>query len=233
MDVFDGSGGKLYTVECLASLVGVTVGAVHVARSRGQLPEPVGQVGRTLLWAERDVAEWVAVRTDPVPAALRRCARWVVWREIVRHGKPTKLPLRCDTGAVASSTDPGTWGSYRDARACVHPHDGVGFVLNGDGIVGVDLDDCIHDGVLARWAERVVALFPGCYCEVSPSGAGLRLFGTGQLERGRVLRTVEGGHVELYGTGRYLTVTGRRWGSAPSELGDMGPGLAVLLSASA
>ena len=85
--------------------------------------------------------------------------------------------------------------------------DGVGFVLNGDGLVCVDLDNCVSDGVLSEWAERVLKLFPGAAVEVSLSGHGLHVWGTGPL----VSRVVDvfGGKVEVYADKRYIAMTGR------------------------
>jgi primase-polymerase (primpol)-like protein len=97
----------------------------------------------------------------------------------------------------------------------------MGFVLNGDGISCVDLDHCIVDGVLAPWAQRIVDRAPGCYVERSPSGDGLHIWGYASVPQGRVVSTPGGGKAEVYGWGRYLTVTSRPWGDTPSRLGDL------------
>lgn len=86
----------------------------------------------------------------------------------------------------------------------------MGFVLAGDGIVCLDLDHCIVDGQPTEPAARLLARLPDTYIEISPSGTGLHVWGYGTLARGR--RTVvEGQALEAYGTGRFITVTGRRW----------------------
>lgn len=140
-------------------------------------------------------------RALALPVQLTARKRWV------RH-TDRKVPLTA-TGGVASSTDPATWCSYRRAKASKEGA-GLGFVLAGDGIVCLDLDHCIVDGRLTASAERMLALVPDTYIEVSPSGTGLHVWGYGTLARGR--RTVvEGQALEAYGTGRYITVTGNRW----------------------
>lgn len=97
---------------------------------------------------------------------------------------------------------------------------GPGFVLNGDGIVCIDLDHCLVDGVLEPWAQAIIDMVPATYVEVSPSGDGLHVWGYGELERGRRIR-VDGGMVEAYATARYLTVTGVAWGQSVGTLGRL------------
>ena len=94
--------------------------------------------------------------------------------------------------------------------------DGLGFVLNGDGIACIDLDHCITDGVLAPWAQAIVDQCHGTYIEVSLSGTGLHIFGYANVGTGRNL-----GGVEVYDRGRYIAVTGRRWRRAPLQLSNI------------
>jgi primase-polymerase (primpol)-like protein len=107
---------------------------------------------------------------------------------------------------------------------------GVGFVLDGDGIVCLDLDHVIRpDGSLVPWAAELLALLPPTYIEVSVSGAGLHVFGFGQLPAGgRRLPRPDGTGLEVYGDGRFIATTGMRWQDAPARLGDLGPALARL-----
>ncbi len=140
-----------------------------------------------------------------IPADLKLHARWIVWRE----GKtPWDAKFR---SSKASSTDPNTWADFKQACTAFGEggYAGVAFVLAGDGIVGVDLDDCVVDG---KPTEESLAMmqYIGCeYIELSPSGNGLRGFGYVQNPPRRGLnRTINGLRVELYSTARYLTVTG-------------------------
>lgn len=128
----------------------------------------------------------------------------------MRHNSQ-KVPLTT-SGAVASSKDPETWSTHRRAVAS-KAGVGLGFVLNGDGIVCLDLDHCLDGAQLAPWAAVALDQIPPTYIETSPSGHGLHVWGYGHLPRGRKVR-VEGGIVECYGTGRYITITGRRYGPA-------------------
>jgi len=54
--------------------------------------------------------------------------------------------------------------------------DGVGYVL-GDGVAGVDLDDCRdpETGTIEPWAAQIITDI-NSYTEVSPSGTGVKIF---------------------------------------------------------
>lgn len=147
-----------------------------------------------------------------LPTELTSRPRWV------RH-TATKVPLAVD-GRAASSTDPRTWTDYATARRSRHGA-GLGFVLDGDGVVCIDLDHCLNgDGTVAAWARAILDRCPPTYIEISPSGDGLHIWGTGTVRHGRRL-TLTGGTAEIYGTGRYITITGRRHGTSPAMLADL------------
>lgn len=150
------------------------------------------------------------------PAELRSRPRWVSW-------SPRKVPLTA-AGKVASSTDPSTWAPFSAVRSLPRK----GFVLNGDGIVCIDIDHCITDGALEPAAAEWVAELPRTYVEVSPSGTGLHIWGHGDVTLGRRL-TFRGLHVEVYGTGRYMTVTGRPMRGSVPRLADLSDHLAPLM----
>jgi primase-polymerase (primpol)-like protein len=94
---------------------------------------------------------FITPRFDTIPAELQLLPRWVTWRaEVHAPGeKPRKVPYAPDCiDTRASSTDEATWGTFLQAEAAFLDGDrtGVGIVLNGDGLVGVDLDACVTDG---------------------------------------------------------------------------------------
>jgi primase-polymerase (primpol)-like protein len=128
-------------------------------------------------------------------------------------------------GAPASSTDPGTWSTHAEAEAS-SAGVGVGFVLNGDGIVCIDLDHCVDNGRVSAAVAAFLASLPRTFVEASPSGTGLHVWGYGAVRRGR--RIVRDGlNIEVYGTGRYITVTGKPVVRAP--FADLSGALASIL----
>lgn len=146
-----------------------------------------------------------------LPADLINRARWV------RHSA-RKAPLT-SSGTPASATDPATWTSYTEA-ARSSAGVGTGFVLSGDGIACIDIDHCLTESGVADWAQAIVDRCPATYIEISPSGDGLHIWGRADVPQGRRIR-LPGGTAEIYGTGRYITVTGRRHGDCPSALADL------------
>lgn len=145
-----------------------------------------------------------------IPAELKVRNRWVRWDLRTRAGRSTKVPLTL-AGRAASSTDPRTWSDFASAKASTLGQ-GLGFVLNGDGVSVIDLDHCLIDGKPTPQAQAVLALFPAAWVEVSPSGDGLHIWGTAPAGPGRRI-ILDGLAVEFYSTGRYMTVTGNTWRS--------------------
>lgn len=141
-----------------------------------------------------------------MPRDLRDLDRWV------RHS-PSKVPLRADGVTAASSTDSSTWSPYEAVRAC----DRRGFVLNGDGIYCLDLDHCLVEGRPLLHVAELLARLPATYTEVSPSGDGLHVWLRGPLARDGVNRIL-GVRLEAYSRGRYVTITGRKFGDCPSVI---------------
>jgi len=160
----------------------------------------------------------LAVKPDAIPDTLTERESWVCWRYNFDTDRDewTKVPVDAQTGGFAKSTDSDTWVSFAEALAYHERNgtdtDGVGFIVHDeDMVLGLDLDDCrdATTGDLEPWAEDVLDDVP-TYAEVSPSGTGLRLFGLGFVPDGGT-RADAGdgeGHIEMYDTGRYLTVTG-------------------------
>ena len=157
-----------------------------------------------------------------VPADLKFIPRWVLWRtEAVKgkgkgKGKLTKVPYQAN-GLRAQSTGAATWCSFDEARAAYDTgkFSGVGFVFNGDGIVGVDLDG-VRDattGDLTPLARDIVTRLDS-YTEVSVSGTGLHVFLRGEKPSAACRRGV----LEVYASGRYFTVTGRRLADTKGEI---------------
>ena len=160
----------------------------------------------------------------PAIAELKKRPRWVAWKYATRkkangESYQTKPPVNPHNNRGAKVDDPKTWGTYEEAVACAlrYGHAGVGYVLTGDDdISGHDLDK-VRDratGKLVDWAQATVDLGE-TYTEISPSGAGLRMFWHGKLS---AAIKFDAAQVEVYSTGRYLTVTGHRIAGTSDEI---------------
>jgi primase-polymerase (primpol)-like protein len=159
------------------------------------------------------VAAHRAAKKRILPVELTSRDRWV-------RRSAAKAPLTT-TGRAASSTNPQTWGTYKNATEAVAGV-GLGFVLNGDGIVCIDLDHALTaDGSPKPWAAEILRQAGDTYTEVSPSGDGLHIWGRADVRQGRRIRREGGYAVEVYGDGRYIATTGERFQGAPSELADI------------
>lgn len=153
----------------------------------------------------------VTLSPEAIPLPLKSLNRWVLWRWELRKGKWTKPPKQADD-KFASTSDSRTWCSYDEAiQAYVEKEfDGLGIVLP-EGIVGVDLDDCVSGSDLTESAKMLLSMLPDTYAEVSPSGTGIKLLCAGQLNSKLAKTCIKKG-IELYDggdTNRYFTLTGQ------------------------
>ena len=144
-----------------------------------------------------------------VPYALGQLAdsrRWVAW-----DGSGGRKVPKSPAGGNARSNDPSTWGTLREAASCaeLNGYDGVGIELGG-GLVGIDLDGCVHDGAIDPWAQEVIDSVAS-YAEVSPSGTGVHILAYADPARtGAIGRADHRRGIEVYNHGRYFTVTGQQ-----------------------
>ena len=148
------------------------------------------------------------VNVDNIPALLKNCPQWVLWRNEECNGKVTKVPCTI-TGKKAASNNPDTWTDFASAwTRCAHEEsDGIGFVFaKGGGLVGVDLDDCFLNGTLHPKAKAIVDAL-NSYTEYSVSRRGLHVIVKSELLHGK-----RKGKLEIYPHGRYFTVTGHVFG---------------------
>ena len=161
--------------------------------------------------------------------------RWVAW------SGNKKVPRVAD-GTPVDATDPANWMTRLEAEGCAREltngaaTTGIGIALGAIGddiyLCGIELDSSLDEnGCLAPWAVRIISAL-GTYCEVSPSGRGLKAFfyvpahlvrafldrigvapGSWGTKRGipALSGANHGPGLEIYFGGRYFTVTGRTW----------------------
>lgn len=131
------------------------------------------------------------------PDELKTIPNWVTW-------DVSKIPHDPRSSQRADTTDPSTWCDYPTAIKRAKGYAGVGFVISPP-FVGVDLDKCrdVDTGEVEEWASAIVRELDS-YTELSPSGRGYHVWVRGELPAGRC----RSGRFEMYGHGRYFTVTG-------------------------
>jgi putative DNA primase/helicase len=149
---------------------------------------------------------------------LQQYPHWVAWRPKQVNGHVTKVPYVVTNGHLASATNPKTWRPYDDAAKAYKRagHAGLGFVLGTSGMCGIDLDKCRDPktGKIERWAGEIVARF-NSYTEVTPSGAGVRIWIKGKLADGARNRKA---NIEVYDRKRYFTWTGQHLVGTPRTI---------------
>lgn len=137
-----------------------------------------------------------------IPNELKAIPQWVC----AKNG--SKAPFDPLTGRMASVAKPDTWRAFPDALKGIEKGLGEypGFVFNGNGIVGIDIDDgWTEDGFVSPLAAEIIRECES-YTEISRSGRGFHILVRGTLPfDGRNNRT----GVEVYQKGRYFIMTGK------------------------
>ena len=155
-----------------------------------------------------------------IPLELRALNQWVCWRYEDRNGKPTKPPIDAKSNGKllkAKNNDPATWADFETAVVAAVRLNLEGVGLNfweSDGLTGLDLDHVFDPatGELDPLAREVLARFAGTYAEISPSGAGLRVWCYGKPGRsGKIGGKRKWLEVYSHPSHRYLTATGNHW----------------------
>jgi primase-polymerase (primpol)-like protein len=190
-----------------------------------------------------------AVLLENIPAELQERPHWVLWRYETRDGEPTKVPYS-PHGGRAKANDPATWGTFEQAveayRARPDHWSGIGYEFSSDDpYCGVDLDSILDPttGEFLGWPESFVQKCDAkgsvpaprqivealcSYCEVSPSGTGVKMLLRGKIPPGGHRRDADDKDarngktpgVEMYDSGRYFTVTGRRVPTSPPTIAE-------------
>lgn len=158
----------------------------------------------------------VEVRISGIPAALKGKefdTRWIAWRYVLRENTSdwTKVPIHPVTLRSVDATRVENGVEFERALRALRAHpkklDGLGFIL-GQGIAGIDVDDCIADDTLDARGRRISDKFEETYAEISPSGTGFKVLMRVDPE----LRVHGKKHkgVEVYSERRYFCITGQR-----------------------
>ena len=147
--------------------------------------------------------------TSQIPAELRSMPeRWLTWNKV----GDDKVPTNRGSSHGADPTNAANRGSFEEIYAAARrTGQGVGFYL-GNGVVGVDLDDCRDEvtGELTADARKIVADL-NSYTEITQSGTGLHIIVKAALPEPSAITDA----VEIYDGLRYFVFTGRHLDGTP------------------
>ncbi len=163
-------------------------------------------------------SKFLAPLFDNIPQELIDRPSFVCWREKLKKGKLTKIPIDPNKGGPADCSKPSTWAQFHLAKDFFLSHrngrggiQGIGFEL-AKPHAGFDLDHCRNPetGEIEPWALDIITRLDS-YTEISPSRTGVHIF-----IKGKILRPGnKKGKFEVYDSGRYLTVTGHHLAGTP------------------
>ena len=161
-------------------------------------------------------------KLPPALAPLIERPQWAVWRwtqsENGRWQKPPFMAMQPERHA--STRDASTWSDYATALDVLRngKADGISYVLTEDDpFAAIDLDHCrdIDTCSIDVWAQNFLEAGRASYSEVTPSGAGCRIWGLadGAMLNKKFTLNIDGKDVaaELFRrTNKTLTITGYR-----------------------
>ena len=157
------------------------------------------------------------VNPNPIPPLMKSRSQWVLWKagEQDFNGKFAKYPIHPTNRYKVDAQNPENQLPFNLALQVALSDEslGIGFVLNGapisstdDGeslfLVGIDIDK--KAGLTDAQLKELWLQLGKPYAEVSPSKLGMRMFCLAKLPMSN--RNVNG--LEMYTSGRFLTVTG-------------------------
>jgi hypothetical protein len=195
------------------------------------------------------ISEWVSIYI--VPAQQNAFVEtfgnekiWLTWtKQIGKDGKPTKVPTKMKEGqrVYVNATDAAQLATHDE----VMPHSANVAKLGLDGVGGlgtstrhisniemVDLDHCVHNGVITNPLIRALVDAADTYTEFSPSGTGLHLafdVSDGKPELGfkKFVQDAARDDVQIQTNCTYYTFTGKAFRDRPvrtvtrKELADL------------
>lgn len=163
-----------------------------------------------------------------VPEEFKKYNQFIIYRLQwdAKAGKNSKIPYNIkDPSKGLIHTNPASQMSYAAAAQEYAKLDpavyGVGFVFTeSDPFWFLDVDNAAEDGQWSTLANELMARTQGAFLEVSQSGSGLHMFGSGELPEGHANKNIPLG-LELYTWGRFVALTGNHArGDAAFNIGE-------------
>jgi len=147
-------------------------------------------------------------------AAMVKYRQFIVYKLVpsqLRPGKTDKFPCDFRDGRVVSAHDPAYWTDAWTALAAATnfgPGYGLAFVFTeADDLWFVDIDNCLQaDNTWSPVAVALCGMFQGAAVEISQSGRGLHIFGSGRAPVHGTKNIPLG--LEFYTKLRFVALTG-------------------------
>ena len=109
----------------------------------------------------------VTPKFEYIPDELKTRPFWCCWKEI-------KKPTRIKSGQLANGSlnVPSDWLTFDQSVQiyAVHSGWGIGMLLNGDGLITIDIDGCVQNDTPSPESLAVMREHGVGYVEFSPSG---------------------------------------------------------------
>lgn len=138
-----------------------------------------------------------------IPTAFTPFKQFINW-VLIDKGK---VPINAMTGQYIDPIDPDCWISADEALQHTNLGYGVGFVFTSvDPFFFLDIDDCLVGDQWSELATNLCQLFTGCYIEISYSGKGLHIFGSGEYPAHACRNSAL--DIEFYTADRFVALTG-------------------------
>lgn len=144
-------------------------------------------------------------------AAYKQFIVYLLQPSTSRPGKTDKFPCDFRTGRVVSAHQSEYWTDYKTAIAAsiqFGGNYGIGFTFTDqDPFWFLDIDDCLQpDNTWSPIAIELCTMFAGCAVEVSQSGKGLHIFGSGRPPEHAAKNEALG--LEFYHNLRFVALSG-------------------------
>ena len=166
-----------------------------------------------------------------IPDELKATPHWLMYKGELKEGeeKLSKVPYVAggpmNRKGLGSSTNPKKWRSFDEAKKAFMSgqYDGIGFATTTTGkaidpFTFIDFDHVVNPETKEITSEfaRVIIERLDTYCEYSPSGDGIHVILVGSIPKNALIR--HDLDIELYASGRYLTITGHHVPGTPKTI---------------
>ena len=159
-----------------------------------------------------DTKNILNVNVDGIPLFAKNFPYWVNWKtEVDANGKKAKKVPTFGYRKLFGTYYDTEGRKFDEALKTMPSSGGLELLLSmHNDLACVDIDDCSVDDVRFH---KILDLVPNAWCEYSPSGQGIHVWGylpdkPAYLLEGRKTIGYHGKQYEWYGSGRGITVTG-------------------------